>query len=810
MGRKAGFDGGRREALRLLAGIPFLPGALAAGCGDKGGRRPVVELPGEGVAGAGGRAAGGAAGTAPAAAAVASGEVPWAGKFPELDLVERLGFAVLRRGGLWIDFGTTDAFKYTLGGWGCGWGRPREQDGLRYAHAVRASSRIFFPWDAPEDLVVRLRVKGIGTGVATPHLNGEKLGTLQLPSDRWEVRTVRVPAQAVRPGDNHLQFVWGGTRDVDGEAVAAGVDWVHVLPAALAEAAESAEPLTQGAVRVPGEPRLALPPGVGLSYSVDVPAGEPVLGLLAAPAAAGASLGGLGAGSRPATLTVRATADGEPTRTLAELEVPSGDPRPVAVDLLPVAGRVVRIDIDAPAGGVVLGGPAVFARPRPADAAAVARIGRVQARNVVLVMIDTLRADHVPPYGSTVVKAPVLQALAERGAMFERFSAVEDWTKPSCATMLTGLYPCTHRAQTDEVRLPSSAKMITELLQALGVRTAAFIANGYVSDKFGFNRGWDSYTNYIREGKPTTANHVFADAASWIERNKDGRFFAYVHTIDPHVPYSPPEQFLRMYDDRPYDGPIAPRRTHLQVEEIKGGRMQVTDRDKERLHALYEGEITFHDGHLGTFLNKLEQLGLAEDTLVVVTSDHGEEFWDHGSVGHGHSIFQELVHVPFFLLWKGVVPAGRRIADNCDHAVVAPTIFDALGMAAPGFFEGRSVLPQALGRQEAGPHGGFSTHQGERMAVWSGRHKYQLTQQMRGGLFDVVDDPGCLADHDEDRPITLRHMRSLLGAFLGASDKRTWRHADLGRANVGEIRSEQAETDAQLEQQLQALGYLRP
>jgi arylsulfatase A-like enzyme len=264
-----------------------------------------------------------------------------------------------------------------------------------------------------------------------------------------------------------------------------------------------------------------------------------------------------------------------------------------------------------------------------------------------------------------------------------------------------------------------------------------------------------------------------------------------------------------MYDDKPYDGPIEARQTHLQVEKIKKGEMQVTDRDKERLHALYEGEITFHDGHLGSFLKKLDELGLLESTLVIVVSDHGEEFWDHGSVGHGHSIFQELVHVPFLLMWKGVIPAGARVADNHDHTSIAPTVFEALGVPAPDYFEAVSVLGRALGRQEAGPHAGFSTHQGDRMAVWSGKTKLQLNGAVRGALFDLEEDPRCEQDRDDQRPIAVRYMRTLLGAHLGAPDKRRWRLPDLGRPNVGEVRPEAAQADAQLDAQLQALGYVR-
>jgi arylsulfatase A-like enzyme len=805
MKRKAGCDKGRRNVLRALAGVPLLPGVLAAACKKGEGERRVVELPGH-EAGPGAATEAAAAAAGPSEPVPASSGLPWAGKFPEFDLSARVGFAVLRREGLWIDFGTTDAAKYTLGGWKTGWGRLHEREGVRYAHAVTTTSRVFFPWETAEELVVRIRIKRFGATYGSSYLNDQDVIRVDLPSDDWDVRTFRLPADKVQAGENQLMFRWSGTQDVAGEALAAAVDWIHIASAARAEAAAAAEPLTQELVRglPPGEanaPRaLRVPMGGGLSYPLEVPDEPSELGLVLA-----------AAGPGNATLTVRAAADGAAPVELTREELAAGaDPRPVSIDLTPLRGRVIRLDLAAAGGDVALSGSGVFRDPHPGDAAAVARLGQAKAKNVILVMIDTLRADHVPPYGPTRVQAPVLGLLADRGTLFERFSAVEDWTKPSCATMLTGLYPNTHKAQTDEVKLSSSVRMVSEELKQAGLTTAAFIANGYVSDKFGFNRGWDHYTNFIRESKPTRADNVFGRALEWIEANKDRRFYAYVHTIDPHVPYSPPEQFLKLYDDRPYDGPIDPGKTHLQIEEIKKKTLQVTDRDKERVVALYDGEISYHDGHLGSFLKRLDELGLLEDTLVVVTSDHGEEFWERDSVGHGHSIFQELIHVPFLLMWKGVVPTGRRIPDNHDHTVIVPTIFEALGLTAPDYLEGRSVLPRALGREETGPHAGFSTHQGDRMAVWSGRHKFQLSGAVRGALFDLAEDPECKLDRDDERPITVRYMRTLLGAFMGASDKRYWRHPDLSRANVGDVAVEQAQVDPQLDQQLQALGYVRP
>jgi len=204
-------DSERREAIRLLAGIPLLGGAVAAACSSKG-ERKVVELPGQGPAAAPAPGAGPVA----TAAAPAPGGVPWAGKFSTYDLADRLGFASLRREGLWIDFGTTDSFKYTLGSWKSGWGRNVERGEVRHANAVTTTSRVFFPWESSEDLLVRMRVKRVGAEYASPYLNDKSTTRVDLPSGDWAVVSWRIGADKVKAGENHLMFRWSATQDLGG------------------------------------------------------------------------------------------------------------------------------------------------------------------------------------------------------------------------------------------------------------------------------------------------------------------------------------------------------------------------------------------------------------------------------------------------------------------------------------------------------------------------------------------------------------------------------------------------------------------
>ena len=745
--------------------------------------------------------------------------VPWEGKFRAYDLLENVSFAHLLGAGLRIDFGTSDYYKYALGGWRTGWGRNRQRDGVLYTHAVGDSARIYFPWPKSEDLLIRFRLQRFGARFFSLYINNKDVQKVNLTRADWETYTAEVPAELIRAGENYMLLRWDRTSREGHESVAAGVDTIEILPRAAAEAdagagaAGSGIPAGQAAITADidsGKQRvsaLVLPAGSRLSYLLQVPEKRPLLGF---------RLGIVPDKSEKAvsdmTLQVQAMADGrEPAKLLSYTlkGKQAAEFAPVGVDLKALAGEVVRLELRVSSfassrARLALLSPAIFVEPSTAPVAQPA----IKARNTIVVMIDTLRADHCAPFNhKTRVRSPAFNALAEQGALFERFSAVEDWTKPSCATMLTGLYPDTHKIQTEGAKLPAKVKMISEEMQERAVATGAFIANGYVSGKFGFKRGWDRYTNYIRESKKTDAEYVFKDAFEWIEKVKDKRFYAYIHTIDPHVPYAPPKKFLELYDREPYNGPVQPRKTAHHLEAIKKGKFNPTRRDKERILALYDGEISYHDKYFGRFLDRLNTLGLMKDTLIMVVSDHGEEFWDHGSVGHGHQIHQELIHVPFLLIWRGTIFGKVRIADNHDHGCMVPTTFDAMGLHPPDYLEGKSALPIALGRQQPGPQAGFSSHQGDRQAVWSGKWKLLMRGPVNTYLYDTDADPGCQSNLKKKRPITLAYMRALLGQFQGSSDKTRWSSRETTGKRKRKVEQEKVEMDNELRKQLENLGY---
>jgi arylsulfatase A-like enzyme len=262
-----------------------------------------------------------------------------------------------------------------------------------------------------------------------------------------------------------------------------------------------------------------------------------------------------------------------------------------------------------------------------------------------------------------------------------------------------------------------------------------------------------------------------------------------------------------MYDAEPYTGPVRPRMTANMLEKAKTvpPKMTFTDRDRQYLEALYDGEVSYHDRHLGTFIERLKKLGLYDQIMFVVTADHGEEFYDHGSYGHGHSVYQELLHVPFIARFPGTVPV-RRISDTVSTVDVSPTVLAAAGVAVPDVMEGVDRMPHLLGTLPAGPAVAFSDFLDDRRVIKAGRWKLIL-RGLNATLFDLKSDPRELEELDQKaHPIAMRYCRILLGQFLGARDRGDWLSAAPKRKSV-DLKSEAADMDDATKAGLKALGY---
>jgi arylsulfatase A-like enzyme len=322
--------------------------------------------------------------------------------------------------------------------------------------------------------------------------------------------------------------------------------------------------------------------------------------------------------------------------------------------------------------------------------------------NLILVVVDTLRADHTSVYGYSLNTTPGLSKIAADGVLFERAYAPTSATAPTHATLFTGKYPISHGLLKNGQVLAPETKTLAGILAARGYQTVGIASSFVLDHRFGLDQGFETWLDEFDADRATVHFDTWegqdvpkgfdrrADETTrrafrwlWLERDSERPFFLFVHYFDPHSPYQPPKAFEKRF-------PI-PERSDDDDQRRYGTGVQLERR-------LYDAEIAFTDGEIARLLEAVDGLGIEEDTLVVVTADHGEGLLDHGFWLHGIDVYEEGVWVPLIVRWKGRIPAGRRIAEPVELVDLAPTILGLLRAAPEALpFEGRNLAESLLG-----------------------------------------------------------------------------------------------------------------
>ena len=439
---------------------------------------------------------------------------------------------------------------------------------------------------------------------------------------------------------------------------------------------------------------------------------------------------------------------------------------------------------------------------------------RQPAPNAILVLVDALRADHLGCYGYERDTSPRLDRLAAEGARFETVVAPTSWTLPSHVTLFTALPPESHRVVLGTQRLGDDILTLAEVLRDAGWATAGFAAGPYVSSRFGLGQGFETYDESLIAGSLLEANAAVTSprlvelAREWLDRwERDAArrpFFLFLHAWDPHFDYVPPPPHDRLFDPG-YDGTLDARR-YARNEAVHAA---MDPRDLAHVVALYDGEIRFTDLHLGLVLDDLERRGVLGETLVVVTADHGEEFFEHGGKGHRRTLYDEVVLVPLLVRWPGRVPAGLVVREMAGLADVAPTILALAGVETPAAFGapdpaggrlGRDLTP--LLRTGGGAwteRAAFADLEGVVALARTPDHSFVKSLEQGGGeeLHDLAADPGQRVNVVAGQPAPAAELRDAL---------RRWR-TERALPRTAEV--EAAETDAATLEQLRALGYVQ-
>jgi len=328
---------------------------------------------------------------------------------------------------------------------------------------------------------------------------------------------------------------------------------------------------------------------------------------------------------------------------------------------------------------------------RPTDDVAASR-----PPNVLLISIDSLRADHLGCYGYERDTSPAIDALAGEGVLFERAVAQAPWTLPSHASLLTSLYSRTHQTNDVKRRLPADVPTLAASFEAAGYATRAVVSGTFMQSRFGMDRGFQVYDDTLahvshRRSHEAVTSEIIHDRAMELLSSAPEPFFLFVHFWDVHYDYVPPPPFDTKFDPG-YEGEITSQR-FMKNDEIHAG---MDPADLAHIVALYDGEIAWVYEHVDRMLDGLARRGLDERTIVVVTADHGDEFFEHGEKGHTHALYEEQLHVPLIVRMPGLA-GGRRVAERVELIDVMPTLLAEAGLAEPPALQGRSLGPLLRG-----------------------------------------------------------------------------------------------------------------
>jgi arylsulfatase A-like enzyme len=435
--------------------------------------------------------------------------------------------------------------------------------------------------------------------------------------------------------------------------------------------------------------------------------------------------------------------------------------------------------------------------------------------NVVLVSLDTLRADHLGCYGYGRSTSPAIDRLAAEGIRLENHIATAPSTLPSHASIFTSLYPSAHKAEfSTRTALSDDILTVTEVLKDEGYTTAAFTGGGQLDQSYRLDQGFDVY-----DDQGGGIARVVDRSVKWLRKNRGERFFLFVHTYETHNPYDPPPP----YDSRffpEYDGDLGREITVKTLKSINSGEMEIDDSDLQHIVAMYDGEIAFADTQVERLFRVLKKLDLWDDTLIILTSDHGEEFNEHVWVGwHSHTLYDELLQVPLIIR----IPDGSfkgEVFDRTTRGVdVFPTLVNILGMEIPGGIQGVSLLPLWKGEGAGIDLPALSEREEKAFhkSLRYRRHKLILRGDFedvpktfagtlifgKGSLsgiefFDVAEDPGETRNiGGEDRRLTLTYHENL-GEMM-----------EENRILARGLTTQEAEMDDALKKRLRALGYLQ-
>ncbi|MBT8491528.1 MAG: sulfatase, partial [Deltaproteobacteria bacterium] len=661
---------------------PFALASLAlavglTGCGKKqNGSGPPSEAGTSGSGGEGGGAEGKAAGGGKAGGPkvpVAKSRGP---EHPVYSLYDnRLSAHLHNSGGLIVNAGSAGFVKYMrFGRSKLNWKIRQKRDDLPVAAMSGKTGRLIVPLSGQQisgQPGLRFRVYSPVAQRLGLRLNGKRKNevSIEIPEAGWSTVSVPAPEGTLKAGENEL-LIFASKKPLE-------LHWMQVNGAAPAD-------------RLPdffGEGgTLELAQSAGLTYYVVAPTDGSLVGDIEEPGC---------------KLKVLAQDD-------AGKKVPGFlEGKGSAVDLKELAGKPIRLDLTG------VGCPKIKVKNAalvvPGEAPKVER--KAKPKHVIFLVMDSLRADRIKAFNPKArPEVPVFDELAIKASFFTQAYVQGNESKSSHAAMWTSLYPVVHRMIPggNAGSIKTSWYTIDELMKDQGTYNLGVSANGYVIPRRGFGTKWDAYRNHIHDGGGLSAQKLRTKFFEMVEPKHKEPWFGYMGWIDTHVSWRGKQPWLGKYMDPGYKGRFKNVASGKDIGAAATGKLKVSNADIEQIRALYDSNVSYQDQKLGELMAKLQEWGIADDTMLIITSYHGDELFEDGRVGHGAALRESLVWVPLIIHYPKLFPA-KSIPEGADVVDIVPTLADVFGAEMNDDWQGESLLPLAQGVGAGYPRMSFAS-----------------------------------------------------------------------------------------------------
>jgi arylsulfatase A-like enzyme len=677
---------------------------------------------------------------------------------------------------------------------------------------------------APRAAIVDIApYRGVKTQAAEVRLNGTPVGRFGL-NDLRHRYAIALPASAQRLGENRLRFVFAAERSPadddpkNGDQRRLAAAFYSLVVSAASDAGlddllgrDAPHPFA--VARAQGVPALSLIGPAVVRYALRLPDRAELRFTPSLAASARAA-----AGSASFRVTVERQPGEERELWSRVISAKESDVGEISVPLSGMTGEIARVGLHVgPASGERFAwgewkAPRIVGRPSavigdpgsavPEDRSRSEGVRKALAgTNVVFVILDAARARQLGCYGYGRETTPEIDRIASEGVVFERAFTPAVYTLGAMSSIWTSQHPDRHHSAVSfSARLPNDRLTLAELLSAQGIVTGAFVANAVAGTVFGFDRGFSEMREIFKD-LGSGAEGFRKVVPPWLRANKARRFFAYLHFREPHFPYDPAPPFDTAFGP---EGPIPKeaRREAEWITDLNQGRRKPVDGEIGHLVRLYDGNLAFADRELGALRKALEDLGLWENTVVVIGADHGEGLFEHGWIGHNVQLYEESIHVPLIVRFpKGKGPSGARVKGLVDLLDVAPTIADVFGVLGRGGsdreFQGRSLLAMLAGGPGKAAVLSRTVWDRPRYALRDERYKF-LYDSRTGDqeLYDLSADAAETRNRVADDPIRAAYYRESLNQWVASlAGTRS------GGAEVTALTREQCEN-------LKTLGYI--